>query len=123
MSDIYLYGIVGVSDDCDEKAEDHVDKERDKGIEVNSAENPHQAAFLLHVFKGGKHVISIDQGEQTLWHCVQGAELKQMVKEEKHYFDKLTSWMTTPEINLLELEFKIFLGLVSVKSSTLFFGI
>lgn len=70
MNVVYLDGVVGVSDDCDEKAEDHVDEERDKGIKVNSAENPHQAAFLLHVFKGGKHVVSIDQGEQTLRHCV-----------------------------------------------------
>lgn len=61
MNDIYLDGFIGVSDDCDEKAEDHVDEERDKCIEVNSAENPNQAAFLLHVFKGGKHVVSIDQ--------------------------------------------------------------
>lgn len=61
-----LDGVVGVGDDCDEKAEDHVDEERDKGVEVNSAENPHQAALLLHVLKGGIHVVSVDERKQTL---------------------------------------------------------
>lgn len=65
-----LDGVIGVSDDCDEKAEDHVDEERDKGIEVDSAEDPHQAALPLHVLEGGIHVISVDQGEQTLRHRV-----------------------------------------------------
>lgn len=66
-----LDGVVGVSDDRDEKAEDHVDEERHKGIEVDSAEHPHQAALLLHVTEGGKHVVTVDQGEQTLRHRVQ----------------------------------------------------
>lgn len=66
MSKPHLDGVIGVCDDCDEKAEDHVDEERDKGIEVDPAEDPHQATLLLHVLKGGKHVVSVDQGEQTL---------------------------------------------------------
>lgn len=61
----HLDGGVGVGDDRDEKAEDHVDKERYKGVEIDPAENPNQAALLLHVFEGGKHVIPVDQGEQT----------------------------------------------------------
>ena len=66
MSDVNLDGVVGVCDDCNKKAEDHVDEERDEGIEVDSAENPHQAALLLHVLKGGEHVVSVDQRKQTL---------------------------------------------------------
>lgn len=53
--------VVCVGDYCDEETEDHVDEERHKGIEVNPAENPHQAALLLHVFKGWEHVVSVDQ--------------------------------------------------------------
>lgn len=56
-----LDGVIGVGDDGDEEAEDHVDKERDEGIEVDPAENPHQAALLLHVLEGGEHVVSIDK--------------------------------------------------------------
>lgn len=62
----HLDGFVGVCDDCDEKAEDHVYEEGDKGVEIDSAVNPHQAALLLHVLEGGKHVVSVDQREQTL---------------------------------------------------------
>lgn len=62
----HLDGVVGVGDDCDEEAEDHVDEERHKAVEVDSAENPHEAALLLHVLEGGKHVVSVDQREEAL---------------------------------------------------------
>lgn len=73
----HLDGVVGVGDDCDEEAEDHVDEERHKGVEVNPAEDPHHAVLALHVLEGGKHVVPVDQGEEALGHGVQGAELRQ----------------------------------------------
>lgn len=72
----HLDGVIGVGNDGDEEAEDHVDEERHKSVEVDPAESPHQAALLLHVLKGGEHVISVDQREQTLWHRVQGPKLE-----------------------------------------------
>lgn len=63
---LYLECVVCVCDDGDEQAEDHVNEERHEGIDVHSAENPHQAALLLHVLEGGEHVVSVDQREQTL---------------------------------------------------------
>lgn len=72
----HLDGVVGVGDDGDEEAEDHVDEKRHKGVEVDPAESPHQAALLLHVLKGGEHVVSVDQREQTFWHRVQGPKLE-----------------------------------------------
>lgn len=71
----HLDGGVGVGDDRDKKAEDHVDEERHKGVEIDPAENPNEAALLVHVLKGGKHVIPVDQGEQALRHRVQRPEL------------------------------------------------
>lgn len=71
----HLDGGVGVGDDRDKKAEDHVDEERHKGVEIDPAENPNKAALLVHVLKGGKHVIPVDQGEQALRHRVQRPEL------------------------------------------------
>lgn len=62
----HLDGVIGVGDERDKKAKDHVDEERHKGVEVDPAEDPNQAALLLHVLEGGKHVVSVDQGEQTL---------------------------------------------------------
>lgn len=73
----HLDGVVGVGDDRDEKAEDHVDEERHKGVEVNPAEDPHHAVLVLHVLEGGKHVVSVDQGEEALGYSVQGPELRQ----------------------------------------------
>lgn len=72
----YLDGLVGVGDQGDEEAEHHVDEERDEGVQVTTTEQPHQVALLLHVLKGGEHVVSVDQGEQTLRHRVQGTELQ-----------------------------------------------
>lgn len=72
----HLDGVVGVGDDGDEKAEDHVDEERHKGVEVHPAEDPHQAVLVLHVLEGGEHVVSVDQGEEALGHRVHGAELR-----------------------------------------------
>lgn len=66
LSGRHLDGVVGVGDDCDEEAEDHVDEERHKGVEVDSAEDPHHAALVHHVLEGGKHVVSVDQREQAL---------------------------------------------------------
>ena len=79
----HLDGVVGVGDDGDEEAEDHVDEERDKSIEVDPAEHPHHAALLLHVLKGGKHVIPVDQREETLRHGVQGPKLKPKKGQER----------------------------------------
>lgn len=66
LSKNHLDGVIGVGNKCDKKAEDHVDEERHKGVEVDSAEDPHQTALLIHVLEGGKHVVSVDQREQTL---------------------------------------------------------
>lgn len=71
----YLDGLIGVCDQGYEEAEHHVDKERDKSVQVNTTEQPHQVTLLLHVLKGGEHVISVDQGKQALGHRVQGTEL------------------------------------------------
>lgn len=61
-----LDGVIGVGDEGDEEAEDHVDEEGDEGVEVDPAEGPHQLALLLHVLEGGEHVVPVDQREQTL---------------------------------------------------------
>lgn len=96
----HLDGVVGVGDDCDEKAEDHVDEERHEGVEVNPAEDPHHAALVLHVLEGGKHVVPVDQGEQTLRHRVQGAELRQREEGIFHFSAKGSVPQFTPQNNL-----------------------
>lgn len=63
-----LDGLIGIGDEGDEEAEHHVDEERDEGVEVESAEQPHHVALVSHVQEGGIHVISIDQREETLSH-------------------------------------------------------
>lgn len=75
MCGSHLDGGVGVGDDGDEKAEDHVDEEGYEGVEVDPAENPNKAALLVHVLKGGEHVVPVDEGEQALRHRVQRPKL------------------------------------------------
>lgn len=63
-----LDGLVGAGDQSNEEAEDHVDEEADKSIQVELAKEPHQVAVLLHCGKGHKHVVPIDEGEEALRH-------------------------------------------------------
>ena len=72
----HLDGLVGVGDEGDEEAEHHVDEEGDEGVEVDSAEQPHQVRLVPHGFEGGVHVVAVDEREETLRHLVQGSELE-----------------------------------------------
>lgn len=65
---MYLDGLVCVSDEGDEETEHHVDEERDEGVQIHSAEQPHHRVLLLKLGKCGKHVVSIDQREEALSH-------------------------------------------------------
>lgn len=68
------HGVACVCDKRDEEAEDHVDEEQDEGVEVESAEEPHQVARSPYVLEGVED-ISTDDGEQALGHGVQSLEL------------------------------------------------
>lgn len=70
-----LDGLIGIGDESDEEAEHHVDEERDEGVEVDSAEQPHHVALVSHLQEGGEHVVSIDQWEETLSHLGEWSEL------------------------------------------------
>ena len=71
----YHNGVVGSGDERDEEGQHHVDEQRDKGVKVDLAEDPHQRAALLHLGERYKHVVSVDQREEALRHHGQGAEL------------------------------------------------
>lgn len=79
---LYLYGVVGVSDECNKKAEDHVYEQTNEGIQIQPTEQPHQRAFLLDLSKCCKHIITVDQRKQTLGHRVQIFKLE---NEYKYY--------------------------------------
>lgn len=64
----YLDGLVGIRDEGDEEAEHHVDEEWYKGVEVDTAEHPHQRRLFLKLGECGKHVVSVHQREETLGH-------------------------------------------------------
>lgn len=67
----YLYGVIGVGNECNKKAEDHVYKQTDEGVQIQPTEHPHQCALLLDLSKSCKHIITVDQRKQTLGHRVQ----------------------------------------------------
>lgn len=73
-----LDGVVGTGDECNEETQHHVDEEADEGVEVELGEEPHQAAVTLlglHGCECHKHVVSVDEREETLGHHGQRAEL------------------------------------------------
>lgn len=71
-----LDGLIGVCDESDEQAEDHVDEEGDEGVQVEPAEQPHHVALIPHLLKGGVHVVPVDEWEEALCHLVQSSELE-----------------------------------------------
>lgn len=73
---LYLYGVIRVSNECNKKAEDHVYKQANEGVQIQPTEQPHQCALLLDLSKRCKHIIAVDQREQTLSHCVQILKLE-----------------------------------------------
>lgn len=62
----YHNRIIGSGDECNEEGQHHVDEERDKGVKVDLAEDPHHCPTLLHLSKRYKHVVSVYQREQAL---------------------------------------------------------
>lgn len=70
-----LDGFIGVCYQRDEEAEHHVDEEGDEGVEVDSAEKPHNVGFTPQLQEGGVHVVPIDQREEALGHLVQCSKL------------------------------------------------
>lgn len=71
----YLDGLIGISNEGDEERQHHVDEQRDEGVEVRPAEEPHQNIFVLQLGEGGEHVVSVQQREQTLCHTTQALKL------------------------------------------------
>ena len=57
----YLDSFVGITDDSNEQAKHHIDEQRNEGIQVKLAENPHCITLRVHLSKSHEHVISIDQ--------------------------------------------------------------
>jgi len=60
-----LDSLVGITDDTNEQAEDHINEERDEGVQVDFAEDPHSITLLVHLGKCHEHVVTVDQREHT----------------------------------------------------------
>lgn len=79
-----LDDLVGVHDDRDEQGEHHVDEQTDEEVEVDTAVDPdRQGPFHGDRVESGKHVVAVDQTEQTLTGAHQGGELE-VVRAKDH---------------------------------------
>ena len=58
--------LISVHNDGDEKWEDHVDEEHDKGVEVDPRECVNQPVFGWHHAECGEHIVTVDQGKEGL---------------------------------------------------------
>lgn len=79
MTQTDLDGFVRVSDESNEQTEHHVDEDRDEGVEVESAEEPHHVGLVSHLQKGGIHIVTVDEREEAVCHFVQSSELQSKV--------------------------------------------
>lgn len=69
-------GFIGVGDESNEQAENHVNEQGDEGVEVEPAEEPNHVAVVSSFQKGGVHVIPVNEGEEAFCHFAQCAELE-----------------------------------------------
>lgn len=81
----YLDGLVGIGDEGNEERQHHVNEQRDEGVEVRAAEEPHQRVFVLQLGEGGEHVVAVQQGEQTLCHATQALKLGHIEQGTLHW--------------------------------------
>lgn len=72
----HLDHLVGAGDEGDEERQHHIDEHGDEGVEVGPTEVPHQAVLVFELRERGKHVVAVQQREQTLGHAVQLFELE-----------------------------------------------
>lgn len=75
LVELYLDALISICDESYEKAEHHVDEERDERVEVDPAEQPHYGVLLLELSKCREHVIPIHQGEEAFGHTAQTLKL------------------------------------------------
>lgn len=73
---MYLDSLIRVGDEGDEERQHHVDEHWDEGVEVGSAEEPHQIVLVLQLGEGSEHVVAIQQGEQALRYTTQLLKLE-----------------------------------------------
>ncbi len=52
LSCTHLDGVIGVCDKGDEEAQDHESEERDEGVDIHSAEHPHQIILVSVLGEG-----------------------------------------------------------------------
>lgn len=78
----YLDCFIRISNECNEETQHHIDEQTDEGVEVDPTEQPNQVTFLLHLCKGGKHVISIDQWKKAFRNHVESAKLERREEDK-----------------------------------------
>lgn len=80
MVESYLNTLISICDESYEKAEHHVDEERDERIKVDPAEKPHHSVLLLELGKRREHVVPVHQGEEAFGHAAQTLKLAPMAR-------------------------------------------
>lgn len=83
MAELYLDALVSVCDKSYEKAEHHVDEERDERVEVDPAEQPHHCVLLLELCKRREHVVPVHQREEAFGHAAQTFKLARSIQTYK----------------------------------------
>ncbi len=82
---VQLDRLVGIHDEGNEEREDDVDEEADEGVEVDPTEPPEHHRLVRHPRKCRKHVVSVDEGKETLRGCGEGTELEDKRENKSEY--------------------------------------
>ena len=61
-----MQGFIGIGDQGDEHAEDHIDEECYEDVEIDLGENKRRHRDMRHFLVSRIHVVTIDKREETL---------------------------------------------------------
>ena len=57
--------LISIRDERDEDRENHINEESNEDVKVDLGEDISSSGFLGHLAVSGKHVVSIDEREET----------------------------------------------------------
>ena len=98
---MFFDSFVSIHNDGNEKTQDNVDEYDDEKVQIGSGEAPNHTVFSIHHAECSKHIVSVNQGEQTFRRGTDGAKFELVgtqddpaAKYKTDVHDEETNWKT-----------------------------
>ena len=98
---MFFDSFVSIHNDGNEKTQDNVEENDDEKVQVGSGEAPNHTVFSVHHAEGSKHIVPVNQGEQTFRRWADGAKFELVgtqndpaAKHKTYIHDEKANWKT-----------------------------